>query len=117
MNSSDHNRKEFENQLSTSWILRQSDNTYQDSRIGVLWLWWKKGYESVNNEWREAVIEQHITNHTLEAIHKNNPRQAIQDLINWEIDVALDPSISSSARALIEQGRKLVLKEIADKIT
>jgi hypothetical protein len=35
----------------------------------------------------------------------DDPRKALHEIISWHVMVALDPSVSSDARALIERGR------------
>lgn len=38
-----------------------------------------------------------------QAKHNNNPRQALQDAISWNTDIALDPLVSKDAQKLIDQ--------------
>lgn len=52
--------------------------------------------------------------------HEDNPELAVSDLIQAEIEFALDPVISSRAIELVERGRHEALEEILsqiDKIT
>lgn len=56
------------------------------------------------NEWKEAVINELIVAHVYQKEHETNPRKAIQDAITWNCQVALDPAVSSDARALVERG-------------
>ena len=56
------------------------------------------------NEWKQAVINELVTAHILTIEHETNPRKAIQDAITWNCQVALDPAVSSDARALVERG-------------
>lgn len=60
---------------------------------------------SAVNEWKEAVINELIVSHSLTAEHETNPRKAIQDVISWNVAIALDPLVSSDAEALIQRGR------------
>ena len=55
--------------------------------------------------WREAVHDELVTTWTLSAENKDDPRKALQDIINWHVRVALDPAVSSDAQALIERGK------------
>lgn len=68
------------------------------------------------NEWKQAVINELVTAYILTAEHETNPRKAIQDAITWNCQVALDPAVSSDARALIERGRNAPgdAEEVAD---
>lgn len=61
------------------------------------------------NPWKAAVIESLITSLAYQHDHDHDPRKAVQDLIDWEVKIALDPTISKEAQALVELGRKSVL--------
>ena len=50
------------------------------------------------NEWKEAVIDACVVNCI--GWHENDPRKTIQDLISWEVAIALDPQVSEEARKL-----------------
>lgn len=55
------------------------------------------------DSWRDAV------EHELTVLHlscPDDPKKAIQDLISWHCTIALDPAVSSDARALVERGRQ-----------
>ena len=56
------------------------------------------------NDWQEAVINELVVAHIYQAAHDTDPRKAIQDLITWHVQVALDPLVSSDAQALINRG-------------
>jgi hypothetical protein len=56
------------------------------------------------NAWKYAVIER-LAVHIYQAKHEDDPRAAIADLVNWEVEVALAPDVSSDAAALVERGR------------
>lgn len=58
------------------------------------------------NSFKEQVIEHLIVDCIYQNEHDTNPRKAVQDLISWEVQIALDPQVSSEAAALIERGRK-----------
>ena len=55
--------------------------------------------------WRETVIDGLVVAHIYQAKHDAEPKQALHDLICWEVMVALDPRVSSDAEALIQRGR------------
>ena len=57
-------------------------------------------------EWREAVLNELIVAHIYTKEHDTNPRKAIQDAINWNCQIALDPAVSSDARKLIAAARE-----------
>jgi len=65
-------------------------------------------------EWREAVLNELIVAHIYTKEHDTNPRKAIQDAITWHCQVALDPAVSSDARALIAQERERAEKAEAE---
>lgn len=43
---------------------------------------------------KQAVLNELINCHILTAEHEENPVKALADLINWEVQVALDPAVS-----------------------
>jgi uncharacterized protein (DUF1778 family) len=59
---------------------------------------------ALDGPWKEAVIDQLVVAHIYQAKHDTHPRQAIQDVISWNTDVALDPQVSRDAQKLIDQG-------------
>lgn len=54
-------------------------------------------------QFRDAVIDALVVSHIYIPEHDTNPRKALNDLIRWEQKIALDPLVSSDARALIER--------------
>ena len=54
--------------------------------------------------WQDAVIEQLVVAHIYRKEHATDPRKALQDLISWHVQVALDPQVSSDAQALVDRG-------------
>lgn len=63
------------------------------------------------NPWRDAVLHELAVAHSLLSSHESNPRKAVQDAISWNVQVALDPLVSSDAKALMERGRREGLLE------
>ena len=59
---------------------------------------------ALDGPWKQAVIDQLVIGHIYQAKHDNSPRQAIQDAISWNTDIALDPLVSKDAQKLIDQG-------------
>lgn len=55
--------------------------------------------------WKDAVIEQLVVAHILTAEHEADPRKAIQDLLAYHADIAVDPRVSGEAAKLVEQAR------------
>ena len=58
---------------------------------------------ALDTPWKEAVINELVVAHIYQAKHDNNPRQALQDAISWNTDIALDPRVSKDAKKLIDQ--------------
>jgi hypothetical protein len=52
--------------------------------------------------WRNAVDQMLLTS---EQTASDDPRESIDRLIDWHVSVAMDPLVSSDARALIQRGR------------
>ena len=65
----------------------------------------RKAMDELNSPWKDAVINELVVAHIYRAEHDSDPRKAIRDAITWNCQVALDPAVSSDARALIERGR------------
>lgn len=68
---------------------------------------------AADGKWKRAVIDELMTCHIYTAAHENDPRKALQDLISWNVQVALDPLVSSDARALIGYVTALEREECA----
>lgn len=64
-------------------------------------------------QFRDAVIDALVVSGIYVEEHDTNPRKALNDLIRWEQKIALDPLVSSDARALIDRGRKEAEQENA----
>jgi len=52
--------------------------------------------------WRDTVDDMLTVCH---AVASDDPRESIDRLINWHVQVALDPDVSSDAALLVERGR------------
>ncbi len=64
-------------------------------------------------QFREALIDALVINHSYTAEHDTDPRKAVADLIAVETQIALDPAVSGDAQALIDRGRKEAEQENA----
>lgn len=58
-----------------------------------------------NNPWKLAVIDQLVIAHILTAEHESDPLKAIQDLLAYHADIAVDPRVSGAAAKLVEQAK------------
>lgn len=58
----------------------------------------------MTNEWKDTIINDLVCCEILTKEHESNPRKALHALISWNVMVALDPSVSSEAQALIDRG-------------
>jgi hypothetical protein len=58
------------------------------------------------DKWQQAVDDA-LVNAGLDCTHElSDPKQELTRLIQWCIDMALDPLISKEAQALFERGRQ-----------
>lgn len=53
-------------------------------------------------EWKTAITDAAVVSWTLTAENENDPRKAVNDLLNWTSKVALDPRVSKEAAELHE---------------
>lgn len=83
--------------------LIQYDNAARNLRAALA----QPEVEPPRDEWHEAVHAELVTTWTLSSENKDDPRKALQDIINWHVRVALDPAVSSDAQALIERGKAM----------
>lgn len=59
----------------------------------------------------QAAVDEALVSHCLDCTGPDtNPREAVARLIAWATQMALDPSISEQAQALIDRGRAEALK-------
>lgn len=59
--------------------------------------------KNCENPWYQVLIDQAMIDGIYKEEHENNPRKLLDDIINWEVQIALDPDVSSDAKKLIEQ--------------
>lgn len=55
--------------------------------------------------WKTAVIDQLVIAHILTVEHESDPLKAIQDLLAYHADIAVDPRVSGAATTLVEQSK------------
>ena len=63
--------------------------------------------EPAVNPWKDAVIEGLAVSWAITTENENDPVKAVNDLVESEVRIALDPSVSSEAQALIDKGRAM----------
>lgn len=59
----------------------------------------------ISNQWQVALIEELVSIGILTPEHENDPKLALYAIIDWHVQVALDPAVSEEAQQLIEWGR------------
>lgn len=69
-------------------------------RLGMAW-----ADEARAAPWKSAVIDQLVVAHILTAEHENDPLKAVQDLLAYHSDIAVDPRVSGAAAGLVEQAK------------
>ena len=55
--------------------------------------------------WKSAVIDQLVIAHIFTAEHESDPLKAIQDLLAYHTEIAVDPRVSGAAATLVEQAK------------
>lgn len=55
------------------------------------------------NPWKAEVITELMCAGIYQRIHETDPEKAVKDAINWNVDVALDPAVSSDAKKLVDK--------------
>lgn len=60
--------------------------------------------EQTSNPWKDQIIDHLVIWHIYRAVHEDDPKKALQDLLNIETSCALDPSVSEAAQALMQEG-------------
>jgi hypothetical protein len=58
----------------------------------------------IAENWKRVVLDALIVNWAYKVEHEDDPRLAVRDLIHQEVLLALDPSISDEAQALVDRG-------------
>jgi len=61
-----------------------------------------EGKQAGETAYRDAIDEALVVRHLGTA--KGDPRKELNDILSWEVAVALDPRVSSAAQALIDSG-------------
>lgn len=55
------------------------------------------------NPWKAELINELECSGIYKSAHENAPEKALTDAINWNVDVALDPAVSSDAKKLVDK--------------
>lgn len=74
-----------------------AEETTEELRAAILAL-----LAESDGPWKRVVIEKLIVSHCYKNAHEDDPEAAVNDLISWEVAVALDPCVSSDAVKLID---------------
>lgn len=56
----------------------------------------------MNNNWKDAVIDRLVSLHIYNPSHDEDPVKALNDLIQMETEIALDPKVSEKAQELYD---------------
>lgn len=70
----------------------------------------------MNNPWKEAVIEQLVSLHIYNPSHDDDPVKAVANLLDYEIEIALDPKVSTPAQKLYTQGVVDTTRFVVDQL-
>jgi hypothetical protein len=54
------------------------------------------------NPWKAAVIDYLVCAFLLNKENSKNPKQALHDIVSWEVELALDPRVSQRAYRLLQ---------------
>ena len=68
-----------------------------------------------DGSWKSAVIDQLIIAHTLTVEHESDPLKAIQDLLAYHTEIAVDPRVSGAAAKLVERTKEACVKACMDE--
>ena len=58
-----------------------------------------------NNQWKDVIEDELICCHIGTTDSFPDAKAALKNLIDWYVSVALDPAVSSDARALLDKGK------------
>jgi hypothetical protein len=64
-------------------------------------------------QWKEVVIDKLVIGHIYCSAHDHNPQKAMNDLLSWEITIALDPKVSELAQELKDTAERNALEQAA----
>lgn len=71
--------------------------------------------EADDGPWKAAVIDQLVIAHILTAEHESDPLKAIQDLLAYHADIAVDPRVSGAAAKLVERTKEACVNACMDE--
>jgi hypothetical protein len=76
----------------------------------------QKAYQAGEKAWKDAVIDPLVILYIYRKEHEADPRLALNDAIDYHVQIALDPQVSSDAAALVQRGRDAMLREVIKAI-
>ena len=79
------------------WFRAQQGKPYE-----FMWDFGKDAWAAAEHQWKSAVIDQLVICGILTQEHEASARYAVQSLVNYEIEMALDPQISDRAEKLTQ---------------
>ena len=67
------------------------------------------------NPWREAIDAELVCLHLGTVDSFPTAKEALDALIDWHVATALDPEVSSAAKALVDRGRAAVAEPLTNE--
>lgn len=72
--------------------------------------------DETQNPWKSAIINELVVDCIYQAEHEADPRRALADIIEWNMQVALDPKVSADARKLQQEAIDAALESVAQAL-
>lgn len=69
--------------------------------------------DETKNPWKSAIIDELVVDCIYSAEYEADPRKALADVIEWNVQVALDPRVSADARKLQQDAIDAALESVA----
>lgn len=69
--------------------------------------------DETQNPWKSAIIDELVVDYIYSAEYEADPRKALADVIEWNVQVALDPRVSADARKLQQDAIDAALESVA----
>jgi hypothetical protein len=69
------------------------------------------------NPWQTAIEDELVIIGIFNESHDLNPRKALKDIINWNVQTALDPTVSAEAAALQSPFTRETLAQLSSALT
>lgn len=61
---------------------------------------------------KSVVLDRLVTLHIYQHHHEDDPVRALDDLIKWEVEIALDPKVSGMAQELVESNSRALRNQL-----